>query len=153
MIIDLQKIPEDGMSLSGDEPASILGLEGDRFLRPSAPVHYDLTAQLASNQLILQGVLEAPIEVQCARCAEFFSTTLQDSSFLRAYEIQTGMDSLDVTEDVREGILLLVPNFPLCKPDCEGLCPQCGENLNLGACTCGQKQARGPWEQLNKINF
>jgi uncharacterized protein len=153
MIIDLNKIPEEGITLSGEEPATILGLEEDRFLHTASPLAYTLTVQLASHQVIVSGSLKARLKVQCVRCAEFFSTTLQDSSFLRAYEIQTGMDTLDVTDDLREGILLLVPHFPLCSPDCKGLCPQCGANKNHGPCACAQEKDQAPWDNLNRIKF
>jgi uncharacterized protein len=43
---------------------------------------------------------------------------------------------LDLTEPVRQSILLELPMKPLCRGDCAGLCPQCGKNLNEGACQC-----------------
>jgi uncharacterized protein len=43
---------------------------------------------------------------------------------------------LDLREQVRETLLLEVPMTPRCRPDCRGLCPRCGANLNLGPCGC-----------------
>jgi len=37
---------------------------------------------------------------------------------------------------MREQCYLSLPMKPLCRPDCRGLCPQCGTNLNRGACAC-----------------
>ena len=37
---------------------------------------------------------------------------------------------------VREQILLGVPSYPLCREDCAGLCPRCGQDLNRGRCEC-----------------
>jgi uncharacterized protein len=45
-------------------------------------------------------------------------------------------DEIDITPLVRDTILLAVPIKPLCKPDCRGLCPHCGKNLNEGDCEC-----------------
>lgn len=42
---------------------------------------------------------------------------------------------LDVTEVVRQQLLLALPMIPLCRPDCRGLCPQCGANWNETTCS------------------
>jgi uncharacterized protein len=43
---------------------------------------------------------------------------------------------LDLTEVVRQAIFLAIPMSPVCRADCAGLCPQCGQNLNEGQCHC-----------------
>jgi len=43
---------------------------------------------------------------------------------------------LDLTPLLREQAWVALPMKPLCRPDCKGLCPQCGANLNLESCTC-----------------
>jgi len=45
-------------------------------------------------------------------------------------------DEVDITPLVRDTILLAIPIKALCIPDCRGLCPYCGENLNEGDCKC-----------------
>ncbi|MDP2905278.1 MAG: DUF177 domain-containing protein [Candidatus Omnitrophota bacterium] len=47
---------------------------------------------------------------------------------------------IDLTEDIREGIMLDYPIKPLCKPDCSGLCPVCGADLNVHKCRCIAKK-------------
>jgi len=46
---------------------------------------------------------------------------------------------VDLRPALREQWLLEAPAFVLCRPDCKGLCPTCGANLNLGACSCARK--------------
>ncbi|MDD5195443.1 MAG: DUF177 domain-containing protein, partial [Candidatus Omnitrophica bacterium] len=46
---------------------------------------------------------------------------------------------LTVDNDIREEVLLNFPMKVLCKPDCKGLCPGCGANLNNEVCKCKQK--------------
>jgi uncharacterized protein len=46
---------------------------------------------------------------------------------------------VDLRPALREQWLLQAPAFVLCRPDCKGLCPTCGANLNLGACSCAKK--------------
>ena len=43
-------------------------------------------------------------------------------------------DVVDITDDVRQEIMLAYPMIPVCRPDCKGLCSVCGQNLNAGPC-------------------
>lgn len=60
-----------------------------------------------------------------------------------------GLDNIvDITEAVRQYSLMAAAMQPLCRPDCPGLCPQCGKDLNLGSCSC-EKVAPDPrWAAL-----
>lgn len=136
MIIDVQKLNPDGEWFEGEESASILDLESDRFFKVSEPIHYQLFAQPLSDRLVVKGSLRLPLQAQCGRCAEFFSTSVEENSFLRAYEISEATETVDVTPDIREDVLVQVPHYPVCSPECRGLCPQCGTNLNLASCAC-----------------
>lgn len=136
MIIDVQKLRPDGEWFEGDEPASILELDADPSMRVAEPLHYRFFVQTVSGQLVVNGTVAVTMQIQCGRCADFFSTTVEESSFLRAYEISGSTETVDVTPDIREDILLRLPHFPVCSPNCKGLCPQCGTNLNNGSCNC-----------------
>jgi uncharacterized protein len=52
-------------------------------------------------------------------------------------------DRLDLGEAVREQILLGLPLKPLCREDCQGLCPRCGKDRNLGPCGCAPEEEPG----------
>lgn len=52
------------------------------------------------------------------------------------YPISPRAELVDVTTAVREELLLRVSAFPLCRPECKGLCAECGADLNAGACLC-----------------
>ena len=52
-------------------------------------------------------------------------------------ETPTGHESVDLTADMREAMLLVFPTYPLCSKDCKGLCVRCGGNLNRNECNCG----------------
>jgi len=51
---------------------------------------------------------------------------------------------LDVTEAIRQHLLLAVPMVPVCRPDCRGLCPRCGKNLNEQDCGCEPMETIDP---------
>ncbi len=45
-------------------------------------------------------------------------------------------DGVPLGEEARQELEMAVPFGPLCRPDCRGLCPRCGANLNAGPCAC-----------------
>ena len=153
MIIEIPKLSEEGSHYEGDEAPSILDLAGESSLRVKEPIHYDFFVQVVSNELLVQGRLQVTLDVQCLKCAEFFSTTLADLSFLRAYEITEGVSSVDVTEDIREEILLGIPSIPVCSASCKGLCPQRRKNWNEGKCDCKPPGGSGGWSALDGLQL
>ena len=115
----------------------------------------------------LKGSFAGTFQVPCARCVEpvviplsaefdlIFRPSQADSEPLErsitAPETEIGYyqgDSLLLEDVLREQVLLSLPGRTLCKPDCKGLCPRCGENRNSTACTCEEGPADPRWEAL-----
>jgi uncharacterized metal-binding protein YceD (DUF177 family) len=148
--IETGQIGEDGYSVAGEESGELLDLAQDPVARENGPIRYDLTVHRAGTELVVTGTVAAPLRLRCCRCAQFFSTTARVSSFLHAYEWAEHPECVDVSADVREDILLEIPGFPLCHAGCKGLCAQCGQDLNEGACSCGPPAGRpSPWAALD----
>jgi uncharacterized protein len=121
--------------------------------------------------VLLSGQLHTEVELTCSRCLEPFSTAVDftlEEEFRPTIDIRTGaklplldgedvatlIDSqhiIDLFEVMRQDILLALPPRPLCKPDCAGLCSQCGQNLNEGPCTCEQPLGDPRWEVLRTL--
>ena len=59
-------------------------------------------------------------------------------------------DHLDLAPMVREQVILAAPMRPLCREDCLGLCPQCGQNLNERPCACPPATAPSPFRVLRE---
>lgn len=153
MKLTISRIPESGLKIHGEEPGEILGLdEADEF-RAAGPVSCDLYTQVVDEILIVRGTLSAPLEARCARCTQIFSTTVTDSGFLRDFPNIQGTEEVDITEELREAILLNLPHFPLCDEGCKGLCPQCGKDLNAGSCGCRKTEEGGPWDSLDNLKL
>ena len=148
--IETTQIGENGYAVSGEEPGDLLELEHDPVARSAGPIRYDLTVELAGQELVVRGQAEARLTLRCSRCAQFFSTTARVSSFLHAYEWAEHPEFLDVSADVREDLLLEIPGFPVCRDGCKGLCAQCGQDLNEGPCGCRPPEG-GPsrWSALD----
>lgn len=136
MIIDIPKLRPDGEWFEGEESPAILDLGPASGVRTPEPIRYRLFAQPVSDKLVVRGEITLRAEFQCGRCTEFFSTTVGESSFLRDYDISGGVETVDVTPDIREDVLLSLPSHPVCRDDCRGLCPQCGCNWNTATCSC-----------------
>jgi uncharacterized protein len=153
MKILVARIPEEGSNYEGDEPGSIIQAEDEQFIRTPGDVHYALYAQRVSEELVVSGTLAVDMDLQCARCSEFFSTTVGVSDFLRVYPAPDGVDAVDISEDLREDVLLNVPGFPVCNEACKGGCPQCGADLNKGSCECIAEDGPSAWSGLDGLNL
>jgi len=153
MIIDVAKIPESGIKFSAEEPKAILELTEKDEIQATGPITCQLYAQVVDETLIVRGTVSVPLEVSCARCTQIFSTTATDSGFLRDFSGIQGSEMIDITEEIREAILLSLPNFPICSDHCKGLCAQCGKNLNKGVCGCRKPESGGPWGSLNNLSL
>jgi len=150
--IETSQLNEDGFSVSGEVSGDLLDLVNDPLGRADGPIHYELRVEATSQDLVVQGQLEAPLQLRCCRCAQFFSTIVKVSSFLHAYDWEEHPEILDVSADVREDLLLEIPGFPLCDTRCKGLCSQCGQDLNVGLCDCAPLgEAPSPWSALDGL--
>lgn len=123
-----------------------------------SPVTVRLTLTNTGEILLADGHLETTLLLACSRCLESFPYTLTAPFVIGYKEIKkqrgeetskdddleirgfTG-DRIDITEDVRDTLFLALPMKPLCRPDCQGLCPHCGANLNQGPCSCRGEEA------------
>jgi uncharacterized protein len=94
--------------------------------------------------LLVQAHIKANAHADCVRCLNDTVVTLQtDFDELYAFTSRTMSESglilpedahLDLEPLVHEYLTIEIPIQPLCKPDCKGLCPICGENLNERMC-------------------
>jgi uncharacterized protein len=121
--------------------------------------------------VLVSGQLHTEVELICSRCPESFSTAVDfalEEEFRPTIDIRTGaklpsvdgedeatlinsQHIIDLLEVMRQDILLALPARPLCKPDCAGLCSQCGQNLNEGPCTCEHSLDDPRWEALRAL--
>jgi uncharacterized protein len=111
--------------------------------------------------LLLQGDFEAKLNMECVRCLDAFLQTLHWSfTDLYAFDKRSLSESnllvpedgqIDLTELLREYALLEVPIQPLCKLDCKGLCPECGENRNKVDCGHTGSGSDSPFSALKDL--
>lgn len=124
-----------------------------------------------TDGVLVSGQLRTEVELTCGRCLESFANTVEftlEEEFHPTVDISTGaklpledgedeatlidgQHIIDLLEVMRQDILLALPSHPLCKPDCAGLCSQCGQSLNEGSCTCEQSFGDPRWEALRAL--
>lgn len=124
-----------------------------------------LDIQKADEEFFCQGQLEADATVECARCLEQFKQKLIDSTdfIVTPFKQEGGIIDdedrvyydanlrADLWEIVRQTIILALPLKPLCREDCQGLCPQCRTNLNKKKCNCEVRQIDPRLEPLKEL--
>ena len=93
----------------------------------------ELSFSVASNESLVQGRVEGTREVQCARCLKMTAQTFNEE-FLETYSNK--QEIIDIMYLVRQTLALSEEIRFLCKPDCKGLCPMCGQDLNKAPCNC-----------------
>ncbi len=109
-----------------------------------------------TNQgLLVDGWVDPTLELSCNRCLKEFEQPMHITfaeQFYPTVDVVSGLPLppideeeifpidahhlVDLTEAVRQNVLLALPMVTLCREDCLGLCPQCGRDLNLGPCEC-----------------
>ena len=151
MKINVKRIPEDGEELVGSEPASIMEWE-DPGVQFEHVIEYRLNAQIQSGALLVTGKLWTPVTLQCSRCLKMFQQPVRVEAFVFHREL-AGEDFVDLTDNLREDIILELPQRALCQKDCQGLCPVCGKDLNEGACRCNPASGDLRWHTLDQIKL
>jgi len=118
-----------------------------------------------AGMLHLELWVELPGHFICDRCAQSFDRQHQghDDFFFSfagspAEEkdpdvptIPKGAAEIDVSQEIRDLVILSLPFQLICSPDCKGLCPNCGANLNIEECRCEEGPVDPRWEALRKL--
>jgi DUF177 domain-containing protein len=161
--VDLRELAQKGAvetrgELKQDDPA----LEGaDVSLREPVVVTGRLQ-RIGEGRFYWQGAIRTVIQGECRRCLTPVATPLsleigalftQDGEALddpEAYAVPPDATEIDVTSAAREELALAAPRYVLCRDDCQGLCPQCGKDLNAGPCGC-PPATEARWQPLKAL--
>ncbi len=117
----------------------------------------DLVLESVIGGLSVQGTVSAPWVGECRRCLAPAAGTLQvavrdlftpGGDGEESYPLEG--DDLDLEPLVRDAVLLELPQAPLCRPDCQGLCPDCGVDRNGDSCSC-QAPPDPRWAALDAL--
>ncbi|MBM4301338.1 MAG: DUF177 domain-containing protein [Deltaproteobacteria bacterium] len=171
--INLKTIPETGLPVAIDLGPEWFGRwhEEDPGLEfADARITGLVHLSKHGHDLLVRGSLSGQMELACSRCLESFAAPAAiDFDLLLAprpptapaedgelsltdldLDYYTG-EIVDLESLLREQIILMMPLKPLCNETCNGLCPQCGANLNFATCVCKTDDVNSPFAQLAKL--
>lgn len=136
------------------DPADDLTLD-DEHVRLAGDVAGSVKLHRTNQGILADGSVTAPVRLECDRCLDEYTVTTTFpllEHFYPTIDVITGAPLprdpaelafpidhnhlLDLREAIRQNLLLSLPMRSLCREDCAGLCPQCGQNLNEGTCDC-----------------
>ena len=155
MVFDIEEIGDEGLCFS-------LVLKKDQLEIDQArlSVNADITVSGSLNRIdddvYLKGTVMTSVIASCSRCLDTLSYPIDsdlkshyvpsDNQFISKRDVElhaSDIDAevyenqqIDLTQSIRDSILLAVPVICLCKENCKGICSKCGHNLNQGRCEC-----------------
>ena len=134
--------------MEGEDPASILELN-DPLVKPRSGVRWSLDIGLSDGGLFATGKLDVDLNLECASCGEKFTFPLRVNDFAMQMELH-GPETVDLTDQVREDILLALPPYPHCDWN--------GQNVCKGAVRKTTEATENPgdthtWDELDKLKF
>ena len=158
---DLQRLTRGAVDIDSRIPADD-PLWGEVAITLAVPFVIEGRAQAAGRgSVLVRGSFETRVAASCRRCltplavdvAETFEMLFEpwvgagDEDFV-LYHLDPDADELDLSVPLVERLLLKMPEFPLCRADCRGLCPHCGKDLNAGDCDCRIVESDPRWAPL-----
>lgn len=123
-------------------------------------IHFQGLLEGVEEGILFSGTLSCAMACTCARCLKRFTRDIDvevRELFTHApatdddhYPITDG--EIDLEPCARDAVLLSVPFAPLCRQDCQGLCPRCGGDRNLNECACGP-EIDERWAALSSLKL
>jgi len=150
MRIYLYDLPPEGGVFEGDLLPDIVESSDEDPVQCAGPIHYRLHAVVVSDELLVDGTLDTPLRLHCRRCDCVFAGALDPLAYHYDQSVVSAPEYVDLTDDIREAIILAFPSYPICDPACKGLCPQCGANWNETTCDC-KPPADNRWAALGGL--
>ena len=111
------------------------------------PLSVDVRSSFDGEGFSVSGVLSSELLMHCTKCNKEFKQGFNidfSERFIKASEEEADEaecypffgETLELDKMILDLLVLNAPVYGLCKPDCKGLCPRCGADLNLGPCSC-----------------
>ena len=160
MIIDIRAISKsESLFMSGEISEDIWEFQDSDLIKPAGQLIYEAEASVVSEELLVRGDFSAKFTFECTHCLVLFKKTikLKNHSILTPIE---GKLTIDLTNALREDIILALPNFTKCDQGDEITepCPASGDFIeSLNAQNNGEDPTNPlpskQWEALDKFNI
>lgn len=178
--IHIGSITEQGVDLNEQQDAAFLPLLNALSSKESVsfthPVQVRIHATPAGETILVKGSAESTVRIPCSRCLELFDFNLETTISVTAVPevpslndsettddieltaedmdvIRFSGNSIDLSDEIAQQIIMALPFKPLCRDTCKGLCSRCGANLNNFACQCLSQEKSNPFAVLKGLSF
>lgn len=165
MEIKLRGLGEGEHSYSISEPASVYGLDSKQFLED---LDSNVFINVQGKNYYIKVNSNTNARLTCDRCMGSYDRQCAVETILIYTEdpslnpdgqqddlcfLAADMDTADLSDEIRQNIIVNLPMKLLCGDSCKGLCSNCGTNLNEKQCDCKQSIEDPRWEALKKLQF
>lgn len=162
MLVRIQSLKNGLNEYKFSPDSSLIELDNESvgIVKTSVVSHVDKSDQT----IIVTNDTTVKVTIECETCLEKYETELEDrytvfyTSEERMFDsdemsrlLNKNTQEIDLTEGLREAILVSLPMRFKCSTNCQGLCDQCGANLNIEKCKCEKVSLDPRWEDLKKI--
>lgn len=142
------------------EPLVLGGVEYQVLL----PEGVSVAVERVAGGFLVTVATDAKVYGPCARCLSEATVEVHAEQQEFAPTARDGWDEsdlcafieglvVDVSGLVREAVVLALPPQVVCSAECRGLCAQCGQNLNTGACDCVPDEGDERWGRLRDMRL
>ena len=155
--VELLRRPGSVRDVRLSVPPDSVALDDPRIV-PGSEIAVDLHCESLSDGIVVDGTVVAAYHGDCRRCLAPVENRLE-SPLHELYQVNLtdpdafpiSGDQIDLAVAVRETILLDLPDAPVCRPDCAGLCPVCGSDRNRESCSCESPATDSRWAALDAL--
>ena len=171
MRIEIENLSKAGRNFAREYQADDLTFDAQE-LRLVEPVRVTGRIRRKAEAVELRGKLATRVAVPCGRClksvefpieVEFTERFTPAVAWKNEEQHELDPEDLDLAvfdgqaieldDLVKEEIVLAMPGHTLCREECKGLCPNCGNDLNESSCDCAANQIDSRWEKLKDLQF
>jgi len=180
MEILIEQIKEEGLVFEFEKSAAAFPVLAEMVAGGECefpvPIRTALRAIRVGDMIEIEGDIETAVRLPCSRCLQPFETPLK-SRFALTYQRRTtdGIEDtepqevelsaadmgivyfqgekIDLIDPIQEQVVMEYPLRGLCKPDCKGLCPKCGADLNADLCDCDRSPPPGKFAVLKNLKL
>lgn len=148
MKISIESINDKKNHLEEDIPAKDWEMDSSDVIFVGS-IHVDCSYFKVHEEVVVEAEITTQRDITCSRCLNLAHQT-QVNNFSRSYSTKELGEYLDLSQDIREEILLNFPAKLLCTPDCKGICAGCGVDLNVDQCKCKESPK---FKKINNIEY
>ncbi|MDI6807667.1 MAG: DUF177 domain-containing protein [Candidatus Eisenbacteria bacterium] len=169
MTIHIADLHEGLNTLEIEDSQAGLGIEHS-IANFAGPLRLKVSLVKTGEEVVIDGTISGELLDECSRClAELrrpLSVALHIFGLVKKPSV-SGLEldeaqpdrytafhdgkTIDIGDQIRESILLSLPIKRLCRPDCRGICPKCGADLNNEPCRCAKPETDERWRPLEKF--